>query len=269
MATTKKTAKIATPIDERETFVSLKKSFAESEQEVQEKLQTLYALQEADNAIEKLVQLRGELPEEVSALEDEIDAMKAKLAHLNELIAGYNETINNFRTQIVSIDEDIEKYRSQLEGISNSREYDAINKDLENQSLMRMVAEKKINEAYAAIDARKADIEALEGRLSVREDDLLVKKEELGNIVESTAKTEAEYVAKRNECASKIDERTMSAYDRIRKSVKNHLAVVSLYNNNACGGCFNTITPQRIVDIKSGKKLVICEHCGRIIVSGK
>ena len=103
--------------------------------------------------------------------------------------------------------------------------------------------------------------------MDVLNEDLNAKKEELESIVESTAQQEAQFQAGRDECAAKIDPRTMSAYERIRKSVHNHLAVVPVFNDDSCGGCFNTITPQRLIDIKSGKKLVICEHCGRIIVS--
>ncbi len=274
MATTKKTTKVQTPIDERETFVSLRKNFADSEQSAQEKLHTLYELQAADNDIDKLVQLRGELPEEVASLEEEIESLKAKYARVEQLIDGYNQNIAAAKQQIVELDAEIEKYRSQLENISNSREFDSINKELENQGLLRQIAEKNINEALEAIKDRKIDLDRINDRITIREGDLESKKEELSSIVESTAKEEAELQKRREEFTSKLDERTLSAYERIRKSTHNHLAVVSLYPKNedgtygdACGGCFHTITPQRLIDIASGKKLVICEHCGRIIVN--
>lgn len=267
MATTKKTKKIETPIDHRETFVSLQKSFADSEANVHEKLKVLYELQATDNAIEKLVQLRGELPGEVSALEDELAGLKAKTAHIGEVIEQYNNSIEANKQQIVDLDAEITKYQHQLEGISNSREFDSINKELENLGYERQIAEKHINEARAAIEERKNDIEILKDRLTIREQDLEAKKEELATIVESTAKDEAALQAKREECAGKIDARTLSAYDRIRASVHNHLAVVPIKNEDSCGGCFSAITPQRIIDIKSGTKLIICEHCGRIIVN--
>lgn len=267
MATSKKTTKIQTPVDERETFLSLGKSFAETEQDTQEKLKTLYELQAADNDIEQLVQLRGELPAEVSALEEELAGYKAKYAHVEEIIGGYKQTVEKAKEQIVELDAETEKYRKQLENISNSREYDSINKELENTALLRAIAEKNIKEAYEAIDQRKGDLENLSDKMLIREEDLNAKKEELAVIVESTAVQEEELMKKRNACAAKIDERTISAYDRIRASVHNHLAVVTIVNEDSCGGCFSTITPQRIIDINSGKKLVICEHCGRIIVS--
>ena len=166
------------------------------------------------------------------------------------------------------------KYRSQLENISNSREFDSINKELENQGLLRAIAEKNIGEARQAIEDRKLDRERIADRILIREEDLKAKQEELATIVESTAKEEKTLQAKRAACAAKIDERTLSAYERIRGNAHNHLAVETVFPKHvdgtygdACGGCFHTITPQRILDIASGKKLVICEHCGRIIVN--
>ena len=275
MATTKKTAKaVPTPMDERETFVSLQKSFAETEQSTQEKLKVLYELQAADVAIDELVLQRGELPAEVAVLEEELAGLRAKTERIGEMIEGYNQTIEAAGRQIVELDAEIEKYRSQLENISNSREFDSINKELENQGLLRAIAEKNIGEARQAIEDRKLDRERIADRILIREEDLKAKQEELATIVESTAKEEKALQAKRAACAAKIDERTLSAYERIRGNAHNHLAVVTLFPKNedgtygdACGGCFHTITPQRIIDIASGKKLVICEHCGRIIVN--
>lgn len=269
MATTKKIKKVETPIDQRETFVSLQKNFADSESNTQEKLETLRELQQADNAIEELLQLRGELPAEVAALENEIAALESKSAHYEDVIAEYENSIDNAKKQIEEIDGDIAKYTSQLENIANSREYDSINKELENQGLLRQIAEKNIGEARYAIEDRRKDIENIADKIAILNGDLEAKKEELAVIVESTAKQEEELTAKRDACAAKIDERTMSAYNRIRASVHNHLAVVEVFNGDSCGGCFNTVTPQRIIDINSGKKLIICEHCGRIIVASK
>ncbi|MBR0532828.1 MAG: hypothetical protein IJJ96_09490 [Bacteroidales bacterium] len=264
---TKKIKKVETPIDQRETFVSLQKNFADSEISVEEKLKTLYALQEADSAIDKIIQLRGELPSEVEALEGEVADLKARLSQGAAVIDAYNQTIAENKQNIVDCDLQIEKYQKQLDDISNSREYDSINKEIENQGLLRQIAQKTINDTRAAIMERKEEQESLKDYISVRSEDLKAKKEELATIVESTSKEEEALKAKRDECAAKIDPRTMSAYDRIRASVHNHLAVVSVYNGDSCGGCFNTITPQRLVEIASNKKLIICEHCGRIIVN--
>lgn len=264
---TKKIKKVETPIDQRETFVSLQKSFADSELSVEDKLKTLYALQQADSDIDKILQLRGELPSEVEALENETTDLKAKQAQDTAVIEAYTQTIADNKQNIVECDAQIEKYQKQLNEIANSREYDSINKEIENQGLLRQIAQKTIIDTKQAIAEKKEDIDSLKSYLAVRNDDLKAKKEELANIVESTAKEEKKLRDVRDNCAKKIDARTMSAYERIRGSVRNHLAVVTVYNGDSCGGCFNVITPQRLVDIASSKKLIICEHCGRIIVN--
>lgn len=264
---TKKIKKVETPIDQRETFVSLQKSFADSELSVDEKLKTLYALQEADTQIDKIVQLRGELPAEVEVLEQEVAGMKGKQAQMKELIEEFAKSIDTNKVNIIEIDSQMAKYQQQLENIANSREYDSINKELENQGLLRQIAEKNINETRMAIAAKRDELEMLGQRIAVREEDLEAKKEELSQIVNSTSKEEDTLISRRDALAAKVDERTMSAYNRIRSSVKNHLAVVGIYNGDSCGGCFNTITSQKLIEVASGKKLIICEHCGRIIVN--
>ena len=266
MAEKVKINKVETPIDQRETFVSLSKSFSEGNLSVEEKLQILYALQQTDNEIEKIVSLCGALPQEVAAIEQEIDSLKSKVEHNREIIAGYEANIERFKQDIVDLDSDIVKYRDQLGNITNSREFDSINKELENTGLQREVAQKKINDTRMAISEKKDAIDAITDRIAISEGDLAAKKEELAGIVESTAAEQEALQAKRKKFADKLDDRTLSAYDRIRGSVHNHLAVVSVYENS-CGGCFNAITPQKLVDIASGNKLVICEHCGRILVN--
>ena len=264
---TKKTKKVETPIDQKETFMSLAKTFADSDLSVEEKLKTLYELQMADTDINEILQMRGELPAEVEALETELEALKAKVAQDTEIIETFNKNITAYKQDIVELDEEILKYKTQLENITNSREFDSINKEIENQGYLRQISEKNINDTKSAILKKKESIEATKDQISIISDDLKAKKEELATIVESTSAEEQRLRAKRDACAAKIDPRTMSAYERIRASVSNHLAVVSIYNNDACGGCFNTITPQRLIDVASNKKLIICEHCGRIIVN--
>ena len=222
----------------------------------------------------ELARQRGELPAEVAVLEEELAGLRAKSDRIGQMIEGFNQTIDNANHEIVELDAEIEKYRRQLENISNSREYDSINKELENQGLLRAIAEKNINEARQAIEERKIDRERIADRILIREEDLKAKQEELATIVESTAKEEKTLQTRRDALAAKIDERTLSAYERIRGNAHNHLAVVTLFPKNedgtygdACGGCFHTLTPQRIIDSASGRKLVICEHCGRIIVN--
>lgn len=263
----KKTKKIETPIDQRETFVSIQKSFADSDLSVEEKLKTLYALQQADTEIDKILQLRGELPLEVENLENEIAELKARSAAITAKIDEVTKAIAENKHNIVECEAQIEKYRSQLENVANSREYDSLNKEIENQDLLRQIAEKNISEGKETVAERKADLEAMKEKISVKNDDLKAKKQELATIVESTAKEEEKLREARETCAAKIDARTMSAYERIRSSCHNHLAVVSVFNGDSCGGCFNTIPPQRLIDIASNKKMIVCEYCGRILVN--
>ena len=263
----KKTKKIETPIDQRETFVSIQKSFADSDLSVGEKLKTLYALQQADTAIDKILQLRGELPLEVENLENEIAELKAKAARTSEMIEEYNKFIAENKLNIAECDDQIQKYKSQLENVSNSREYDSLNKEIENVGLLRQIAEKHIAETKERIFDKKNDLEVVKEKITVRMDDLAAKKGELATIVEATSKEEEMLRANRDACAEKIDARTMSAYNHIRHSSNNQLAVVSVFNGDSCGGCFNTIAPQRLIDIASNRKMIICEYCGRILVN--
>ncbi len=263
----KKTKKIETPIDRRETFVSIQKSFADSDLSVNEKLQTLYALQNADTAIDKILQFRGELPMEVEALETEIAELKAKAARISEMVEEYNKFITENKLGITESDAQIEKYKAQLENIENSREYDSLNKEIENQGYLRQIAEKNITETKTRIFDKKNELEVIKEKIAVRNDDLKAKKEELATIVESTSKEEENLRAERDACAARIDERTMSAYEHIRQSCNNRLAVVSIFNGDSCGGCFNTIAPQRLIDIASNRKMIVCEYCGRILVN--
>ena len=263
----KKTKKIETPIDQRETFVSIQKSFADSDLSVGEKLKTLYALQQADTAIDKILQLRGELPVEVENLENEIADLKVKAIRISELVEEYTRSINDNKLNITECNDQIEKYKAQLEKVANSREFDSLNKEIENVDLLKQIAEKHINETKERIFDKKNELEVVKEKISVRSEDLKAKKEELATIVEATSKEEEVLRAEREACAAKIDDRTMSAYDHIRQSSNNHLAVVSLFNGDSCGGCFNTIPPQRLIDVASNRKMIICEYCGRILVN--
>ncbi|MBQ4192295.1 MAG: hypothetical protein II647_02895, partial [Bacteroidales bacterium] len=147
----KKIKKVETPIDQRETFVSLQKNFADSDLSVEEKLKVLYDLQKADVAIDKIIQLRGELPDEVEALENEVADLKAKVAQETEVIDKFNKSIAANKQNIVDLDEEIAKYQAQLENISNSREFDSINKEIENQGYLRQISEKNINDSKMAV----------------------------------------------------------------------------------------------------------------------
>lgn len=263
----KKIKRVELPIDQRETFVSIRRNFENSDMSVKEKLKTLYALQQADSRIDEILQLRGELPIEVEQLEENLTSLKQKSTGISAMIEEFTKSIAVKKQEIVECEATVDGYNSQLENIANSREYDSIMKEIENQGYLKKIAEKVISETKAEIAARKDELAALKDQIAFETEDLKAKKAELGTIIESTAAEEKKLSAEREACAKKIDERTLSAYNRIRESENNKLAVVSVYNGNACGGCFNTIPPQRLIDIASDTKLVICENCGRIIVN--
>ena len=157
----KKTKKIETPIDQRETFVSIQKNFADSDLSVGEKLKTLYVLQQADTSIDKILQLRGELPVEVENLENEIADLKAKAARISDLIEEYTKSINENKLNIAECNDQIEKYKSQLDKVSNSREFDSLNKEIENVDLLRQIAEKNISETKERIFDKKNELEVV------------------------------------------------------------------------------------------------------------
>ncbi len=264
---TKKTQKIEAPIDQRETFVSIQKNLAEAASGVRDQLKTLYALQQADTRIDKILQLRGELPLEVESLEEELATIADRIAALEAEILEYTSSMTANKNNIAECEAQIAKYREHLDNITNSREYDSLQKEIENQDLLRQIAEKRIGEAREEIMARKHEIAGLQERQAVKNNDLDAKNAELATIVESTAKEEEALVAERDACAAKIDPRTMVAYDKVRNSYVNHLAVVPLYNGNACGGCMSTVPPQTVIEVSSNKKVIICEYCGRILVN--
>lgn len=264
---TKKTKTKETPIDKRETFVSLGKNFAGSADSVPEKLEVLYQLQLTDTAIDRLVRLRGELPLEVQTLEKELEQIDVKIANINAAIDEQMASIAGNKAAIVEGETTLEKYRAQENQIQNSREYDAINKEIENQDLLIQIAKKRIDESKSSINGLKERLEITSEKRNIIAEDLAAKKADLEATIASTAEEEEVLQAKRKSCAAQIDERTMVAYDRIRESNSNHLAVVGIYQANACGGCMHIIPPQRLVEIRSGKKVVICEYCGRILVN--
>ena len=183
----KKTKKIETPIDQRETFVSIQKSFADSDLSVEEKLKTLYELQQADTAIDKILQLRGELPLEVESLENEISELKGKSANISAQIEELNAKIAESKHNIVECESQLEKYRSQLDNVANSREYDSLNKEIENQDLLKAIAQKNIDESRTEIANKKSELEAIKEKMDVKNEDLKAKNTELATIVESTS----------------------------------------------------------------------------------
>ena len=232
---------------------------------VEDKLIALYKLQTIDTQIDKIKTLRGELPLEVKDLEDEIAGLQTRLSNFNEEIANLDNSIKDKEAMIIDSKALIKKYEEQLKNIRNNREFDSLNKEIEFQNLEIQLAEKRIKEAEASIDAKTDVVSGAKMQLDERTTDLNSKNSELESIIAETQKDE-ENLSKESARAEKvIDERLLNAYKRLRGNVRNGLAVVPVLRD-ACGGCFNSVPPQRQMDIAARKKVIVCEHCGRILV---
>jgi predicted nucleic acid-binding Zn-ribbon protein len=232
---------------------------------VEEKLIALYTLQSIDTEIDKIKILRGELPLEVQDLEDEIAGLQTRVTNINDEIAAFDGSIKEKESLILDSKALMKKYDEQLKNIRNNREFDSLNKEIEFQTLEIELAEKRIKEAKASIVAKMDTISGAKMRLQDRSADLDAKNAELDGIIAETKKDE-EKLGKQSVVAEKvIDERLLNAYKRLRGSVRNGLAVVPVLRD-ACGGCFNSVPPQRQMDIAARKKVIVCEHCGRVLV---
>lgn len=266
MATKKVKTTIITPIDEKETFVSVAKSVTEADGiPMEEKLHTLYQIQQKDTAIDTIHLQRGELPLEVQDLEAEVEGIKTSIEDLNAEIADIEKRQGQYRASIEEARNLIENYTKQQDNVKNNREYESLGKEIEYQTLEQQVCEKRIAEGQRAHDEKTEQIAAAKERLVIFEANLAEKKKELDTIIEETAAQEAVLTAEKEELAKKLDERMIVAYNRVRNAAKNHLAVVTI-DRGACSGCFNQIPPQRKLDIAQGKKIIVCEYCGRILV---
>ena len=232
---------------------------------VEEKLQNLYELQRIDTEIDKIKTLRGELPLEVQDLEDEIAGLETRIENLKVELGELDKTSSTRKMDIKKAEESIKKYSEQLDNVRNNREYDALSKEIEFQKLEIELQEKRIREASKAKAEKDALMEESKKRYEDKVSDLEAKKGELNDIINETHKDEETLETKSKELAATIDERLLTAYRRIRSNARNGLAVVTV-DRDACGGCFNKIPPQRQLDIRSRKKIIVCEYCGRILI---
>ena len=232
---------------------------------VEEKLQNLYELQRIDTEIDKIKTLRGELPLEVQDLEDEIAGLETRIENLKVELGELDKTASTRKMDIKKAEEAIIKYSEQLDNVRNNREYDALSKEIEFQKLEIELQEKRIREAQKAKAEKEALMEESKKRYADKVSDLEAKKGELNDIINETHKDEESLQSKSEELAATIDERLLTAYRRIRSNARNGLAVVTV-DRDACGGCFNKIPPQRQLDIRSRKKIIVCEYCGRILI---
>ncbi|MBU8892691.1 MAG: hypothetical protein KOO66_07915 [Bacteroidales bacterium] len=232
---------------------------------VEEKLKALFELQMVDSKIDDIKRLRGELPLEVQDLEDEIEGLQTRVQNYEDDFSKHEEAIVTKKNEIKEAQALIKKYTEQQNNVRNNREFDSLSKEMEFQTLEIELCEKRIKEYTAKIEEKKIVIEDSRGILEDRTGDLETKKAELDSITSETQKEEEGFEKKALSIQEMIEDRLKNAYKKIRGNARNGLAVVSV-KRDACGGCFNKIPPQRQLDVRSRKKIIVCEYCGRILV---
>jgi hypothetical protein len=238
---------------------------AEPELTVEEKLRALFSLQLVDSEIDKIRTLRGELPLEVQDLEDEVEGLETRINNLKSEVTELEKSIVSKTNEITTSQGLIKKYEDQQNNVRNNREYDSLSKEVEFQTLEIELCNKKIREFTVQVAEKKEVMTVAQAALDERKRDLDGKKGELEDITRDTQKEEEQLDERSKILQTKIEERLLTAYKRIRINARNGLAVVSV-QRDACGGCFNQIPPQRQLDIRSRKKIIVCEYCGRILV---
>lgn len=232
---------------------------------VADKLDALYVLQKIDSEIDRIRTIRGELPLEVQDLEDELEGLETRIAKIQEEIKDLDTEILDRKNATKDAETAISKYKEQQNNVRNNREFESLAKEIEFQELEIKLHDKKSKEAKLKITNKQELLTEAKERFEFRASDLKTKKEELQEIVGETQKEEDDLIKKSDDAKKKIDDRLVFAYNRLRTNAKNGLAVVPV-DRDSCGGCFNKIPPQRQLDIQSKKKVLVCEHCGRILV---
>jgi predicted nucleic acid-binding Zn-ribbon protein len=235
------------------------------QRKIEDTLMAVYQLQQHDSQIDKIRMIRGELPLEVQDLDDEIIGLETRIENYHAEIQSLDKLVAEKKQSIKDSESLIKKYEEQKMNVRNNREYDSLTKEIEFQTLEMQLAEKRIREYTDALSGKKLQIEESEAILSERKSDLEIKKSELNDIVEETEIEEKELAKRSDELQSRIEDRLLVAYQRIRKNARNGLAIVQI-ERDACGGCFNKIPPQHQLDIRMHKKIIVCEYCGRILV---
>lgn len=235
---------------------------------VEDKLKALFELQMVDTSIDKIKILRGELPLEVQDLEDEIAGLETRIENYEQEVKALEQEISTKNQEILNSEGLIKKYEEQQNNVRNNREYDSLSKEIEFQTLEIELSRKKISEFTAQKSEKSDQIQQAKLVLDERKGDLDGKKSELDEIVADTQKEEDGLNEKSLHIQSLIEPRLLTAYKRIRGNARNGLAVVTV-ERDACGGCFNNIPPQRQLDIRSRKKIIVCEYCGRILVDNE
>jgi predicted nucleic acid-binding Zn-ribbon protein len=247
-------------------MATAKNKAAEADYSMEEKIMALYELQRIDSKIDEINKVKGELPLEVQDLEDEIAGLRTRTANISAEIEELNQLNRQRRREAEEATALIAKYEEQQKNVRNNREFDALAKEIDYQKLEIDLVNKRLKEYSAAIRAKKAQAEEVEGVVADRMLDLEQKRGELAGIEAETAREIDALRAQEAEAAAKIDQRMLTAYHRIRQNMHNGLAVVTV-RRDACGGCYNRIPPQRQVDIRQNRKIIVCEYCGRILVA--
>ena len=232
---------------------------------VEEKLETLYKLQTTLSAIDEKRALRGELPLEVQDLEDEIAGLTTRVEKIKDEIEDFQQAVTQKKAEIAAAQISVKKYNEQLDDVQNNREYDTLKKEIEFQTLEIELCNKKIREAATKVEERKSDLKRAEEQIDARKQALEEKKNELDEIIEETRAEEERLRDKAKDLEMKVEPRLLTSFKRIRKNARNGLGIVYV-QRDACGGCFNKIPPQRQLDIKMHKKIIVCEYCGRIMI---
>ena len=232
---------------------------------VEERLKTLYQLQTTLSAIDEECALRGELPLEVQDLEDEIAGLTTRVENIKSDIKEFEDAVKQKKAEINEAQASVERYKAQLNDVKNNREYDTLSKEIEFQSLEIELCNKKIREANAKVEEKNADMQRTEELIADRRQALEEKRTELDEIMDETRAEEERLKAKAKDLEVKIEPRLLASFKRIRKNARNGLGIVYV-QRDACGGCFNKIPPQRQLDIKMHKKIIVCEYCGRILI---
>jgi uncharacterized protein len=232
---------------------------------VEEKLTSLVTLQKIDSKLDEIQILKGELPIEVKDLEDEIEGLHARQVRVEEEINGMQEFIAQKKEAIKEAEALVAKYEKQSDNVKNNREFEAINKEIEMQTLEIKLCEKHIKDATEDIGEKARQLESAKKAVATKESNLSGKKSELEKIITETVKEETLYRSQADGARNHVDERLLLSYDRIRKNYRNGLSVVPV-ERDSCGGCFHAIPPQKQSEIKLRKKVIVCENCGRILV---
>ena len=232
---------------------------------VEEKLKTLYQLQTTLSSIDDKKALRGELPLEVQDLEDEIEGLNIRIEKIQKEIADFKNAVTQKQRDIIDAQASVDRYKTQLDDVKNNREYDTLTKEIEFQTLEIELCNKKIKEAAIKIEECNHDLEKAQEIIADRQGDLNEKRNELDEIMQETREEEDKLKEKAKELETKIEPRLLTSFKRIRKNARNGLGIVYV-QRDACGGCFNKIPPQRQLDIKIHKKIIVCEYCGRIMI---